>query len=105
MKALKTVLLNSNKLSGTVSMDIANLTELTNFSLFENNFTGQVPLSIENLNNLKEMNISYNKFSGLVSRKLAMLDTLNMTMINDKGVAYLMNVAIDVDKRPIVSEE
>ena len=57
------------------------------------------------LDNLKEMNISYNKFNGLVSKKLAMLDTLNMTMVNDSGVAYLMNVAIEVDKRPIVSEE
>jgi hypothetical protein len=39
---------------------------------------------LEKLNNLKEMNISYNKFSGLISRKLAVLDTLNMTMLNDK---------------------
>jgi hypothetical protein len=57
------------------------------------------------LNGLKEMNISYNKFNGLVTKKLAMLDTLNMTMVNESGVAYLMNVAVDIDKRPIVSEE
>ncbi|MNG20978.1 hypothetical protein D3C84_1052890 [compost metagenome] len=81
------------------------MTQLTNLSLFENNFAGQVPLALEKLNGLKEMNISYNKFNGLVTKKLAMLDTLNMTMINDKGVAYLMNVAVEMDKRPIVSEE
>jgi hypothetical protein len=39
------------------------------------------------------MNISYNQFSGLISRKLV-LDTLNMTMVNDKGVAILLDVAI-----------
>jgi len=40
----------------------------------------------------------------LVSKKLAALDALNMTMLNDKGVAYLMNVSIEMEK-PLVSEE
>jgi hypothetical protein len=48
------------------------------------------------------MNISH-KFSGLISRKLAVLDTLNMTMLNDKGMV-LLNVAMDIE-RPLVSEE
>jgi len=34
-------------------------------------------------------------FSGLVSRNLAKLDVLNMTMINDKGLAVALNVALD----------
>jgi hypothetical protein len=32
------------------------------------------------------------------------LDTLNMTMVNDKGVAMLLDVAMDID-RPLVSED
>jgi hypothetical protein len=59
---------------------------------------------LENLSNLKEMNISYNMFSGLTSRRLAMLDTLNMTMLNDEGIAVLMNVSMEVE-RPLVSED
>ena len=43
-------------------------------------------------------------FSGLISRRLAVLDTLNMTMVNDKGLAVLMNVAMEVE-RPLVIEE
>jgi hypothetical protein len=77
---------------------------LENLSLFENQMEGQVPFDLEKLNNLKEMNISYNKFSGLISRKLAVLDALNMTMLNDKGMAVLLNVAMDIE-RPLVSEE
>jgi hypothetical protein len=50
------------------------------------------------------MNISYNMFSGLVSRKLAVLDTLNLTMFNDRGVAVLMDINIDIE-RPLVSED
>jgi len=55
------------------------------------------PIYYENktINTLKEINISYNMFSGLVSRNLAKLDVLNMTMINDKGLAVALNVALD----------
>jgi hypothetical protein len=41
------------------------------------------------------MNISYNMFNGLVSRNLAKLDTLNMTMVNEQGVATTLKVSID----------
>jgi phage portal protein BeeE len=68
------------------------MASLENLSLFENNMVGQVPFSLEKLKNLKEMNISYNKFNGLVSRNLAQLDMMNMTMINDKGVATTLQV-------------
>jgi hypothetical protein len=50
------------------------------------------------------MNISYNQFSGLISRRLAVLDTLNMTMLNEKGVAVLLDVSMDID-RTLVSED
>ena len=89
------MLLNSNQLSGKLSPEVANLTSLETLSLFENNMEGQVPFDLEKLNNLKEMNISYNMFSGLVSRNLAQLDTLNMTMINDKGLAVALPVQMD----------
>lgn len=41
------------------------------------------------------MNISYNMFNGFVSRNLAKLDTLNMTMINEQGVATTLKISID----------
>ena len=56
---------------------------------------GQVPFDLEKLGNLKEMNISYNMFNGLVSKNLSKLDTLNMTMVNDQGVATTLKVNID----------
>jgi hypothetical protein len=33
-------------------------------------------------------------FNGLISRNLAILDTLNMTMLNDKGVAVLLELVV-----------
>jgi UDP-galactopyranose mutase len=85
-----------------LSKEVANLSHLENLSLFENNMDGQVPFDLEKLNNLKEMNISYNMFSGLVSRNLSQLDTLNMTMINDKGVAVVLPVR---DKNSALASE
>jgi hypothetical protein len=65
---------------------------------------GQIPFDLEKLNNLKSMNISYNRFSGLVSRKLAKLDVLNMTMVDNHGVATTLDIAIDKNKA-FASEE
>ncbi|MFV8358486.1 Two component regulator three Y domain protein, partial [Flavobacterium sp. XS1P32] len=75
------------------SNEVQNLASLENLSLFDNKMNGQVPLELEKLDNLKEMNISYNMFNGLISKNLAILDTLNMTMLNDKGVAVLLEVS------------
>lgn len=104
VKTMKVLLLNSNKLVGALSRDVENMTALENLSLFDNKMDGQVPFELENLNNLKEMNISYNRFKGLVSKDLAVLDTLNMTMLNEQGMIVLLDVATNRNSA-IVSED
>jgi len=104
LKNLKVLYLNSNKLSGTLNAEISNMVSLQQLSLFDNKMNGQVPFDIAKLNNLKEMNISYNQFSGFVSKDLAKLDMLNMTMINNKGVAQALKVSTERNTA-IVSEE
>ena len=99
---MKTLLLNSNKFIGKLGDEIANLTQLETLSLFDNKMEGQVPFDIEKLNNLKEMNISYNMFSGFVSKNLAQLDTLNMKMINNEGLAVVLKVK---DKNSALANE
>ena len=87
-----------------MSPSIANLKVLEQLSLFDNKMNGQVPFDIEKMNNLKEMNISYNQFSGLVSKDMAKLDVLNMTMINEKGLAVALRVKADKNSA-LASEE
>ena len=86
------MLLNSNKFTGTLEKEIANLTQLEVFSLFDNNMEGQIPWDLEKLSKLKEMNISYNMFNGPVSKNLSILDSLNMTMLNQEGLAVNLKV-------------
>ena len=56
------------------------------------------------MNKLKEMNISYNNFNGAISTKLSNKDALNMTMLNEQGVASALKIDMSKDKA-IVSEE
>ena len=69
-----------------------NLNALQNLSLFNNSFDGEIPEELEKLKNLSEMNLSYNKFKGAVSKKLTLLDSLNMTMFDEDGNPFLLDL-------------
>ena len=86
------MLLNNNKLSGSLSNKIRNFNSLENLSLFDNKFTGEIPKDLENLQHLSEMNLSYNQFEGTVSKKIALLDSLNMTMFDKDGNPFLLEI-------------
>lgn len=92
ISTLKILLLNNNKLSGTLSSEIINFHALQNLSLFDNSFEGEIPKELEKLHNLSEMNLSYNKFTGTVSKSLALLDPLNMTMLDEEGIPFLLEI-------------
>ncbi|CAD0002421.1 leucine-rich repeat domain-containing protein [Flavobacterium salmonis] len=92
ISTLKVLLLNNNKFSGSLSYKIRNFNVLENLSLFDNSFEGEIPKELENLNHLSEMNLSYNRFKGSVSKKLTLLDALNMTMFDQKGNPFLLDV-------------
>ena len=69
-----------------------NLSFLQNLSLFNNNFEGEIPKELEKLSNLSELNLSYNKFKGSVSKSLTVLDSLNMTMFDENGNPFLLDI-------------
>jgi hypothetical protein len=92
IQTLKILLLNNNKLSGTLSAEIINFHALQNLSLFDNSFEGEIPKGLEKLHNLSEMNLSYNKFKGTVSKSLVLLDPLNMTMLDENGNPFLLEI-------------
>ncbi len=97
ISTLKVLLLNNNKFSGNLSHKIGSFNFLENLSLFDNNFEGEVPKELEDLQNLSEMNLSYNKFKGSVSKKLTLLDALNMTMLDENGDPFLLDVHEEKD--------
>ena len=72
--------------------EIINFHALQNLSLFDNNLEGEIPGGLEKLHNLTELNLSYNKFKGTVSKNLAVLDVLNMTMLDENGNPVLLEI-------------
>jgi hypothetical protein len=75
---------------------------LQNLSLFNNGFEGEIPQGLEKLHNLSEMNLSYNKFAGGVSKNLALLDALNMTMFDENGNMFLLELNAEKDNTVII---
>jgi hypothetical protein len=102
ISTLKLLLLNNNKFSGSLSPKIGNFNSLENLSLFDNNFKGEIPKELENLTHLSEMNLSYNKFKGSVSKRLTVLDSLNMTMFDENGNPFLLDVKEENDNTNII---
>ena len=72
--------------------EIINFHALQNLSLFDNNLEGEIPGGLEKLHNLTELNLSHNKFKGTVSKNLAVLDVLNMTMLDENGNPVLLEI-------------
>lgn len=103
ISTLKVLLLNNNKFSGSLSPKIGNFNSLENLSLFDNNFEGKIPDELEKLNHLSEMNLSYNKFKGSVSKRLTVLDSLNMTMYDENGNPFLLDVKEEKDNNTIIT--
>lgn len=69
-------------------------------SLFDNNFEGEIPKGLEKLHNLSEINLFYNHFKGSVSKDLALLDALTMTMFDENGNPFLLE--INTEKEAII---
>lgn len=60
-------------LSGTISMDIYKLIDLSSLNLAGNMLTGEIPTSIGNLDKLKLLNLSSNELSKQIPSELGRL--------------------------------
>ncbi|KAF8665842.1 hypothetical protein HU200_053921 [Digitaria exilis] len=81
--SLVSVILASNKISGSIPKDIGNLINLQNLFLYENSFTGTLPSSLSKLTNLAVLQADRNKISGSLPwtiGNLTQLISLNLGM-------------------------
>ncbi|KAI3935283.1 hypothetical protein MKW92_006362 [Papaver armeniacum] len=63
-KSLTVLTLNNNTITGEISQEMGNCTQLTHLYLSGNKLNGSLPSSLSHLNNLKRLDISDNYFSG-----------------------------------------
>lgn len=63
-------------LSGSISPELFQITELTSLYLAQNQLSGNIPPEIKNLSNLEELNLSYNQLTGELPTELGDLSQL-----------------------------
>ncbi|MEM7133911.1 MAG: clostripain-related cysteine peptidase [Chloroflexota bacterium] len=62
--------LYSNKLAGTIPSELGNLTDLETLTLYDNELTGEIPDSFGNLKNLEQLNLFGNTLTGTIPASL-----------------------------------
>ena len=73
---LQLLTLNNNQLSGTIPSQLGNLTNLQYLNLYDNQLSGALPAALGNLANLRTLQLSGNQFSGALPTALGNLTNL-----------------------------
>jgi len=70
------IVLDRNRLAGTIPTELANLTELEELNLFINGLTGVIPTELTTLSNLRELQLHSNDLTDVIPTELATLSNL-----------------------------
>jgi hypothetical protein len=77
----------SQKLSGTLSRGIGNLTNLQTLLLQNNDMSGPIPVELGKLENLQTLDLSGNQFSGWIPSSLGQLMNLKYLRLNNNKIS------------------
>ncbi|XP_044496516.1 putative leucine-rich repeat receptor-like serine/threonine-protein kinase At2g24130 [Mangifera indica] len=80
---LMTLNLTSNRLNGKISSKISTLLNLEQLFLSHNLFSGEIPATLGQLSHLGLLDLSYNNFSGPIPESLGNLVRLNYLFLNN----------------------
>ncbi len=74
--------LSGNNLSGTISAEVAELSDLTVLDLSRNDLSGSIPRELGELSNLNELALTNNRLSGSIPSELGGLSNLGVLRLN-----------------------
>ena len=86
-KSLTALTLRSNNISGTIPLEIGNLSSLSMLYLNTNLFMGSIPSTIGQLRNLVELSLSQNKFSGDIPPSIGSLNQLEQLYLQENQLS------------------
>lgn len=72
MKKLQSLLLNGNRLNGSIPDDIKNLNNLARLDMSKNSFSGTIPMGMFQMHQLHYLWLSYNELSGQLPEMMNM---------------------------------
>ncbi len=78
--------LPSNNLTGSIPVEIGNLTSLTSLYFHQNEISGSIPSTVGNLINLTELAISENNLSGIIPIEIGNLTSLEELWLLDNDL-------------------
>ncbi|KAJ6318203.1 hypothetical protein OIU76_013694 [Salix suchowensis] len=80
---LQSLLLQDNDISGHIPSELGRLSKLKTIDLSSNNFSGQIPGALSNLNSLQYLRLNNNSLDGAIPASFA-----NMTQLNFLDLSY-----------------
>ncbi|KAK9750472.1 hypothetical protein RND81_02G199700 [Saponaria officinalis] len=80
----------SQGLSGTLSPNIGNLTNLQNILLQNNNITGHIPAVIGKLSKIQTIDLSDNDFTGQIPTSISLLKNLHYLRLNNNNLSGII---------------
>ncbi|XP_006662251.1 probable LRR receptor-like serine/threonine-protein kinase At3g47570 [Oryza brachyantha] len=86
-KTLNSLVLQSNYISGTIPLEIRNLSRISLLYLDKNLLTGSIPHTLGQLNNLVVLSLSQNKFSGEIPQSIGNLSQLAELYLSDNQLS------------------
>ncbi|KAJ1389313.1 Serine/threonine-protein kinase, active site [Sesbania bispinosa] len=79
--------LNGNRLSGSIPIELANITTLQSFTVEFNQLSGNLPHELGNLPNIQRLFLTSNNFTGELPASFAKLTTLQDVVIQGTGLS------------------
>ena len=76
------LLLSSESLNGTISLELGDLSGLTHLNLSSNSLTGKIPKELGGLSNLQEIRLSGNSLTGCIPLGLKDVATNDLSSLN-----------------------
>jgi len=80
-KALTTLNLSMNELSGSIPDAIGSILGLEQLCLAHNNLSGQIPTSLQNLTSMWKLDLSFNDLQGEVPKEGVFRNLANISVI------------------------
>uniref|UniRef100_A0A0D9XIF8 Receptor kinase-like protein Xa21 n=1 Tax=Leersia perrieri TaxID=77586 RepID=A0A0D9XIF8_9ORYZ len=86
-KTLTSLVLQSNYISGTIPLEIENLSSISLLYLDKNLLTGSIPYTLGKLNNLVVLSLSQNKLSGEIPQSIGNLNQLTELYLSENRLS------------------
>ena len=77
---------DTNKLVGTIPIELGNLGNLTTLSLAHNGFTGSLPSELGKLRKLEDLIVSFNSLTGIIPLEICGLWDQSLEVFHQPGI-------------------